>query len=229
MTDFDMPPSGTWEQRGGWVVRELAKDAGLTLAQAAGLVGNLGYESNGFRTLQEITPLIPGSRGGGGWAQWTAGRRVKFERRCAEKGYSPASDEGNYDFLLHELLGEYRNFASRLRQMRSIEDACRLTHKEYETPSDVLDGSYRSGPDRLKWARRALTGAAIIADDPAGEPIGDAATNEIDAAIRDFESKARTLQIHLKAGRYYSGRVDGDWGPISRAALADYKTRLNPT
>jgi hypothetical protein len=44
----------------------LMRDLGLTDIQAAGLLGNLGHESGGFRQLQEIAPAVPGSRGGWG-------------------------------------------------------------------------------------------------------------------------------------------------------------------
>src|SRR4029079_2065686 len=96
MTDFDMPKTGTWEQRGGWVVRRLMADLGLTDYQAAGLVGNLGFESVGFRTLQEMAPAVSGSKGGYGWAQWTGVRRRAFEAWCVAHHLPMASDEANY-------------------------------------------------------------------------------------------------------------------------------------
>lgn len=207
MTDFDMPETGTWEQRGGWVVRRLEKDAGLTVEQAAGLVGNLGYESGGFKLLQEIKPLVPGSAGGYGWAQWTGPRRRAFEKWCVENALFPHSDEANYGFLLHELLGDFKGFASRLRKALTIEDACRLTHEHYERPQDVLDGSYRSGPDRLKWARRALAGAQAVPVDPAGPQVGT-----MPNAISPFD-KIKAIQLVLGV------KQDGAFGRISRAHL----------
>lgn len=206
---FDMPATGRWEQRGGWVVRRLAADAALTPEQAAGLVGNLGYESAGFTALQEIKPLVPGSAGGYGWAQWTGPRRREFERWCAERGLAPASDEANYGFLLFELLGSFKGFSARLRQMQSVEDACRLTHEMYERPQDVLDGSYRSGPDRLTWARRALAGAG-----------GAVATRTVAPALAGTpRDRIRAIQAALRDAGHYRGEIDGLFGPLSRAAL----------
>ena len=46
------------------LVKDLMRDFGLTEFQAAGLVGNLAYESGNFKQLQEKEPLIPGSKGG---------------------------------------------------------------------------------------------------------------------------------------------------------------------
>jgi hypothetical protein len=161
MSEFDMPRTGTWEQRGGWVVRRLCADLQLSPEQAAGIVGNLGYESVGFTKLQEVKPAGKGNAGGYGWAQWTRSRRVQFEARCEAYNLAPSSDAANYGFLVAELTGSYRSyFTDRLRRCHDIEDACRLTHQRYETPSDVLDGSYRSGPARLVLARQALAGAA---------------------------------------------------------------------
>lgn len=213
MTSFDMPSTGTWEVRGGWVIRRLAQDAGLTQEQAAGLVGNLGYESRGFATLQEMKPAVEGSDGGFGWAQWTGPRRRTFEKWCAENAVFPNSDEANYGYLLHELLGDYKSFAAHLRQMHSIEDACRLTHEQYERPQDVLDGSYRSGPDRLKWARRAMTGAKatpIAVADPAGE------TAE---PMRAHEAVKAVQRALADSGVYPADLIDGLFGRRSLAAL----------
>jgi hypothetical protein len=163
---FDMPAEGTWEERGGWVAAALVRDAELTSDQACGLVGNLGYESNQFRTLQEMEPMVPGSAGGYGWAQWTGPRRRAFEKWAAEANLPPSSDAANYGFLLHELLGEYKGFTKQLRRCVSVEEACHLTHRSYENPSDVADGSYRSGPARLALALRLLPAQPLNVNDP---------------------------------------------------------------
>jgi len=215
MTDAGAFKLATWEERGGEYVRRLVRDLGLATEQAAGLVGNLGFESIGFTTMQEIKPLVPGSAGGYGVAQWTGPRRRNFEAWCAENALFPHSDEANYGFLLHELRGDYRGFTARLRQMRSVEDACRLTHKEYETPSDVLDGSYRSGPARLTYARRALAGAL---DRQSVDDVGQAPQEAREKAIERLKAIQAVL---LEAGLYTRpdgspARVDGDFGERSR-------------
>lgn len=207
MPDFDMPLEGTWEERGGWVVRRLVTDADLTLEQAAGLVGNLGYESIGFTTLQEIKPLVEGSRGGWGYAQWTGPRRREFEKWAAEQRLAVTSDEANYGFLVYELLGAHKGFASRLRKTFTIEDACRLTHKEYENPADVADGSYRSGLARLDWARRALAGAQ-------GAP-------RVRVPPVDAQEDIKAIQAILARSGRYTAAIDGLFGRRSAQALND--------
>ncbi len=211
MADFDMPKPGTWEQRGGWVVNRLAADLGLSPEQAAGVVGNLGYESVQFTKLQEISPTVPGSAGGYGWAQWTASRRRLFSAWCSTHNLDPASDEANYGFLIEELTGSYKAFTAKLKQCATIADACRLTHKLYETPSDVLDGSYRSGPDRMRWAQRALAGAS--ASGPVNAPIDECPSVNDDVDPDLVADLVRALQ------RVVDTPPDGIMGPKTIAAI----------
>jgi hypothetical protein len=207
MASVDAFQLSTWEERGGEYVRRLVDDLTFTPEQAAGIVGNLGYESRGFDALQEEAPMVPGSRGGFGVAQWTASRRREFEAWCKTRLFDASSDIANYGFLVHELRGAYKGFASRLRQTVSLEEACRLTHKEYETPSDVLDGSYRSGLARLDWARRALAGAQGAPPAPV-------------AAVDTLEDIKAIQAILARSGRY-TAAIDGLFGPRSRNALSD--------
>lgn len=86
-----------------WVTEQLMRDFSLTKEQASGIAGNLSHESANFKTLQEISPVVKGSRGGYGWAQWTGPRRRDYEAYAAKNGLDPASKEANYGFLKHEL------------------------------------------------------------------------------------------------------------------------------
>ena len=83
----------------------LMRDLGLSELQAAGLLGNLGRETGGFRHLQEVAPAVPGSRGGWGLAQWTGSRRVAMETWCRARGLDPADPEAGYGYLCAELRG----------------------------------------------------------------------------------------------------------------------------
>lgn len=88
---------------GARLMSDLQRDLGLTRAQAAGIVGNLDHESGGFASLQEIAPVVPGSRGGYGYAQWTGPRRRQFEEWAEARGLPLNSYEANYGFLRYEL------------------------------------------------------------------------------------------------------------------------------
>lgn len=88
---------------GSRLMQDLQRDLGISPEQAAGIVGNLAHESGGFKTLQEINPLVEGSRGGYGYAQWTGPRRRQFEAWAEAQGLDPTSYAANYGFLKHEL------------------------------------------------------------------------------------------------------------------------------
>src|SRR5690606_33254014 len=85
------------------VIRRLSADLRLTPQQAAGIVGQLAYESAGLQAINEKNPVVPGSRGGFGWAQWTGPRRRQFEEFAAQNKMQVTDPEANYRFLLHEL------------------------------------------------------------------------------------------------------------------------------
>jgi len=154
-------------ERAPMLMRELQDDLGLTRDQAAGLVGNLGYESAGFKSLQEGAP-IGGAAGGYGYAQWTGPRRTAFEKWARENQLDPSSHEANAGFLKHELTGSHAGFLAQLKGTKNLAEATRLTHEVYERPADVqprywgtrLPGGrqikpYESAGGRLQYAQRA--------------------------------------------------------------------------
>lgn len=83
----------------------LMADFALDKLDAAAILGNIGWECGGFKFLQELKPVVPGSKGGLGWCQWTGPRRVAFEAYCKRNGLDPYSDRANYGFLFTELRG----------------------------------------------------------------------------------------------------------------------------
>lgn len=101
----DIQPIGDFKpsKTGLRLMRDLMKDYGISKEYAAGIVGSLDYETGNFMYMQEIKPLVKGSRGGYGYAQWTGPRRIAFERWAKENKLDPASYEANYGFLKHEI------------------------------------------------------------------------------------------------------------------------------
>lgn len=66
---------------------------------------NLRDESGFDPGINEAAPVVPGSRGGFGLAQWTGPRRVALEQYAAQTG-RPVDDVGaQLDFLVTELHG----------------------------------------------------------------------------------------------------------------------------
>lgn len=225
MTDFGMPGAGaSFEARGGWVTRCLANEFGLTLEQAAGLVGNLGYESGGFVKLQEIAPAVSGSRGGTGWAQWTASRRTAFEAWCKKQALAPSSDEANYRYLVVELHGAYWNTIAALKLTKTLGAAVFSVGQTYERPGGTTATHLPGYDDRLKWAQRALNGAnaaAIPTQPPRQSQPVPANTSVTNATAVEA---VRSLQAALAALGRYKGAIDGICGPqTAAAAMAAYQ------
>jgi hypothetical protein len=92
-----------WEQLAPQTITRLSTDLSISPQVAAGIVGQLGYESAGLQSINEMQPVVPGSRGGFGWAQWTGPRRRQFESWAEQNKMDVADPEANYQFLLHEL------------------------------------------------------------------------------------------------------------------------------
>ncbi len=193
-------------------VRDLAKEFGLTLEQAAGLVGNFGFESNGFQTLQEISPVS--GRGGLGPPQWTGPRRRAFEAWCRTRGLKTDSEEGSYGFIVAELRGAYRFTITALKRCQTIEQAVWSVGQTYERPGGTNEAHLPGYAGRLQWAQRALAGAKKAAND--AEPSAPSPHANL------VPPSARDLQTILQALGYYRGAIDGDFGPQSQAALAAY-------
>lgn len=158
------------------LIGDLSKDFGLTPEQAAGVVGQLGHESAGFGTLQEVSPMVPGSRGGYGYAQWTGLRRKAFEEYAAANGLDPSSYEANYGFLANELRNTPEGAV--LQDVAAAPDA--MTAGRVFTDKFLRPGipGYDS---RDKWTERALAYA-----DPSsmgGQVTGSNPQAEVAAAL----------------------------------------------
>ena len=117
-------------QKAPSLTRKLMIRYGLKDFQAAGIVGNLGHESNGFQTLHEIGQ--PDGKGGYGWAQWTGPRRRDFFDWCKENNLDWHSDAANEGFLFHELDTSYKSVITHLKTTKTLADATVLFEKEYE-------------------------------------------------------------------------------------------------
>lgn len=210
MSDFDMPPApASFERRGGWLVNRLAADFDLTPVQAAGIVGNLGYESAGFKKLQETKPAVAGSRGGYGWAQWTGPRRRAFEKHAKANGLKPASDEANYRFLITELRGAYHATIINVSATETLSDAVFSVGQTFERPGGTTATHLPGMDGRVGYAERALTGAMTPDDKAPADPVE--MMKDVQRALRDDGD--------------YGGLIDGDPGPRTRQAMNDWRAR----
>ena len=85
---------------------------GLPAHVAEGFALNAGEESGFDPGINEITPLVEGSRGGFGLFQWTGPRRRALEAFAAQRGVSPADPELQLDMIAQELRTTERRAAS---------------------------------------------------------------------------------------------------------------------
>ncbi len=132
------------------IMAKLMNDFAFTEIQAAGILGNLGHESDGFRQLQEQHPKS--GRGGFGWAQWTGERRVNFEKFCDDQGLQPSSDVANYGFLKRELLTTEGATVPAVKQTTTLGGAVRA----FETKFERADPELVHFDSRDRWAQIAL-------------------------------------------------------------------------
>lgn len=133
---------------------DLMRDLNLTKEQAAGVVGNLGAETGGFKHLQELNPTVKGSKGGLGWAQWTGmtkgnPRRKEFEQYSASQGLSTDSYAANYGNLVRELKGSHKGALNDLRQQSTVEGSTMSFLNKFEK------AGIPHSQARINWANKA--------------------------------------------------------------------------
>lgn len=122
----------------------------LSTVDVAAVFGNLGHESAGFRALQEKKPLVPGSRGGYGWAQWTGSRRRLYEAYCEKNKLDPASNDANYAFLCEELAGPYAGAIRAMEVAHTLYSSTVAFERQYER------AGIKHYSSRYAYAKRAL-------------------------------------------------------------------------
>jgi hypothetical protein len=131
-------------------MNRLMADFALDVESAAAILGNLGHESGGFRFLQEKVPMVPGSAGGYGWAQWTGPRRRAYEAYCERHGYDPASDTANYKWLWNELTDSERAAIPAVKNAAGLEAKVRAFELSFER------AGIKHYESRNTWAETAL-------------------------------------------------------------------------
>jgi hypothetical protein len=144
----------------------LMRDFDLDVLSAAAILGNLGHESGGFKSLQERKPLVPGSRGGYGWAQWTGPRRRQFEAYAKRNNLDPTSDKANYGWLFVELTTTEKAAIPAVKKAGTLSQKVRAFEKAFER------AGIKHYDSRDVWAVRALdayNANPVLMPDAAGE------------------------------------------------------------
>jgi len=87
------------------MIRQGLLDRGLSPQVADAFMMNFADESSLNPSANEASPLVPGSRGGFGLAQWTGPRRQALEAFAAQRGAPVGDVNTQLDFLMSELGG----------------------------------------------------------------------------------------------------------------------------
>jgi hypothetical protein len=150
------PPSGAYglfRQKAPVVMRRLMHDVNVSEVQAAGMLGNIGWECGGFKALQEVKPVM-GGPGGLGWCQWTAARRTSFVAWLRDNGWGEnyRDDEANYGYLLYELRGPQRSSLSAVKGTSRVDAATKTFMDIFERPN----AKYAALDNRVNLATMAL-------------------------------------------------------------------------
>ncbi len=224
---WDMPSQtkrGFEAIRGAWVIVRLLADERLpfvNIIHPAAVVGNLAGESGLDPDINEISPLVAGSRGGKGWEQATGSRRIAFEKFVEEHGWG-FSDQANYEFLVWELVddpkvsgdGSENRALQRLMQTTSLEAATYTFEVAFERPSSTSDVN-----TRIRFAQQAIDAipnlskpsgpiSVPIENVPSVPPIPPRPTVSVGTA-NVLDDTIRLLQDVLTIAGYYSGEIDG--------------------
>jgi hypothetical protein len=185
-----------WAEWGPKIKQNLMRDFGLTDVEASAILGNLGHESAGFASLQEAKPMIRGSRGGWGIAQWTGKRRREFEAWVAKNGLDPSSYEANYGFLKYELENKEKAGIHAVKQPGTLEQKTVRFEQAFER------AGIKHYENRFRWAKRAsgmggaLTGGVSTANAPPAHALGPTASNAPIGVNPSQNSSSNTTHIN---------------------------------
>jgi hypothetical protein len=107
---------------------------GIPLHIAQGMVANMMVESRLDPGINEIAPVVPGSRGGYGLNQWTGPRRRQFEAFAQERGTSFDDLNTQLDFTLWELQNTERGAWNALQGADDPVEAARIYSERFLRP-----------------------------------------------------------------------------------------------
>jgi len=156
---------------------------GIPLPVAQGMVANMIAESGLKTDINEIAPLVPGSRGGYGLNQWTGPRRRQFEAFAADRGVSPSDLNAQLDFTLWELQNTEKSAWNALQGVDDPVTAARIYSERFLRPG------IPNMDKRLGEAAR-LAGVAF---DPNAAPMGNALAQGPQPAGQPQNALAPTL------------------------------------
>lgn len=116
------------------LIRQGLIKRGFPAHVADGILGNIDVESGFNPGINEIAPVVPGSRGGFGLFQHTGPRRRALEAFAAENNRPLADIDTQLDFMAQELLTTERRAGEALAGAKTTEDAARIFSERFLRP-----------------------------------------------------------------------------------------------
>lgn len=120
---------------GADLIRSGLIERGIPEPVADGFLMNFRDESGLNPAINEAKPLVPGSRGGFGLAQWTGPRRVALEQFAANAGRPVDDVNTQLDFLVNELKGPEAAAAQSFMGAQTPQDAAVAIAKNFLRPA----------------------------------------------------------------------------------------------
>lgn len=108
---------------------------GLPANVADGFVMNMRDESGLNPGINEAAPIVPGSRGGFGLAQWTGPRRVGLENFAATTGRPVDGVDTQLDYLMSELKGPEAKAFQSIANTQTPNDAAVAIARDFLRPA----------------------------------------------------------------------------------------------
>lgn len=184
----------------GYFLNGLVK-RGLPEHIAAGFVENFQDESGLNPAINEIAPLVPGSRGGFGLSQWTGPRRRALEAFAAQQGRSVSDPDLQMDFLVYELQGAEGAAWDKISATKTPGEAAAAVVNYYLRPAEEhrkrREAKYLGGVDMptFEAAPNALAGPTMQPQQNAlaYQPPPPAISNFLDPAA--FMNPRRGYQV----------------------------------
>lgn len=109
-------------QMGAYIQNGLI-ERGMPEHIAEAYVWNMQDESGLDAGINELSPLVKGSRGGFGLSQWTGPRRRAYEAYAGDQGVALDDVDAQLDFLMHELGTSEAGAARRIYATNNTNDA----------------------------------------------------------------------------------------------------------
>jgi hypothetical protein len=137
---------------------------GMPLHIAQGFVTNFKDESGLNPGINEIAPIVPGSRGGYGLYQLTGPRRRQYESWAADQGMDLADPNAQLDFLMLELNTTEKRAWDRIQRAGTAGEAAAAIVNDFLRPAESHRASRESR--YLGGKTTAATGEGYVAADP---------------------------------------------------------------